>query len=209
MKKVILLFLLFLGIVKIQAQGLEESLDLPTIMPKISADDESKTWQRTLLLNEGQFIKVKEINKERHETMDAIEAMYPHEPDKRDLKVGEMELQYDAEFAAVLTDKQMKEYLELHGRADEAPKKVVIVDGKSFNSQIQDVIHNALTHTADSVQLTEHTLPLTDSMAPIQAPVLKTLQSMDNTEIIQKEVTNVNTEPQKLELIQTDDKKDE
>jgi hypothetical protein len=209
MKKIILLIFLLLGIVKVQAQGLEEGLDLPTIMPKISADDESRTWQRTLLLNEGQFIKVKEINKERHQTIDAVQSMYPHEPEKRDLKVDEVERQYDAEFAAVLTEKQMKEYLELHGRTEEAPKEIIAVDGKSFNNQIQDIIHNALTHESDSVQLTEHTFPASDSLTPIQAPVVKELQSMDNTEQPIQETPDQNAIPQKPELNQADIKREE
>jgi hypothetical protein len=209
MKKVILLFLLVLGIVKIQAQGVEDGLDLPTIMPKISADEESKNWQRTLLLNEGQYIKIKEINKERHETIEAVKAMYPHEPEKRDMKVQDVEVQYDAEFAAVFTDKQMKEYLELNGRTEDAPEKMIAVDGKSFNSKIQDVIHNALTHTADSVQLTEHTFRGSDSLAPLETPVVKTLQSMESSEYSPKEQLETGAEPQKIELNQSEIKKED
>lgn len=209
MKKVILLFLLILGIVKVQAQGLEEGLDLPTILPKISADEESKNWQRTLLLNEGQYIKVKEINKERHETIDAVKAMYPHEPEKRDMKVEEVEVQYDAEFAAIFTNKQMKEYLELHGRSEDTPEPVVTTDSKTFNTQIQSMIQNALTHTADSVKLTEHTMPVTDSLAPLHTPVLKTLQTVDISESVQQELTDPNAEPQKIDLIPSAIKKEE
>jgi hypothetical protein len=119
--------------------------DIPAIINRKTVEEESRDLQRNLLLNEAQYDQVKEINKERRQMIDAVIGMYPHEPKKRNDRIIELEKQYDQEFATVLNTKQLNEYLELHGRHEDAPVTPKAPEGPSFNSQIQALIERSLT----------------------------------------------------------------
>ena len=178
MKKIILFALLSVSIIKAEAQLTEVGLDLPVVKPQLSIEEESRQLQRTLLLNEGQYVKAKEVNKERRETLDAIHAMFPHEPEKRDKRMLEVEQQFDEEFAAIFTKKQLKEYLELNGRSEIAEVKPESPEGPSFNDQIQSVIQKAVTPALDSTQVASKENSGTDSLSILSAGAIKDSTSL-------------------------------
>jgi hypothetical protein len=174
MKTTLLSFILIFVFFNGMAQSEISVPDLPPVITRISVEEESRQMQRNLLLNENQYHKIKEINQDRREKIDAITSMFPHEPEKRDKKISELELQYDHEFAAVLDKRQMAEYLELHGRGDlttfksqDSYKSVAVQEkkpeGPSFNDQIHSIIEKA-TAPADTSKLASEEILQTDSL---------------------------------------------
>ena len=171
MKTTLLTCLIIFNICKSYAQLDISVPEVPTMAARISVEEESRQMQRTLMLNENQFLKIKEINKDRREKIDAITSMFPHEPEKRDQKIAELEIQYDQEFGAVLDKRQMAEYLELHGRGELTTFKSVAIQEKpekkpespSFNDQIHSIIQKA-TAPKDTSKIAAEEILQTDSL---------------------------------------------
>jgi hypothetical protein len=154
MKTTLFLFLFGLGIVQVEAQQTDFLLAVNIEEPLVYADQESRQMQRNLLLNEKQFIKIMEINQRRRQHLASVQALFAKEPEVRDERIYEMEVQFDTEFAAVLTKKQFEEYLELNGRTLAASKKSKGSNGPTFNEKIHAIIEKAI-NPSDSLPVSQ------------------------------------------------------
>src|SRR5688572_25029058 len=126
--------------------------------PEIKISQEALNWENQklrsdLTLTEAQFKQIKDITLERSKARSIVATMFKYEPNKLEIKLKEIDSQFDGEFAEVLNDKQFKKYLILQARkssqSKEAEQVVEQAEGPNFNARIQDMISKATTPAID------------------------------------------------------------
>lgn len=171
--------------------------EIPAVVIRKSVEEESRDLQKNLLLNEAQYLEIKEINKVRRQMIDAITSMYPHEPAKREDRIKELEKQYDLEFGKVLNKQQLNNYLALNGRGADAPEKPKAPEGPTFNSQVHTMIQRAVTPVYSSQVKTQNValLPTLAGSLNASAKYRKPLKRLVPV-TIEKESSDINSESQ-------------
>ena len=120
MKKIILSILSCLVVLGAQAQEskiTDDKLDKLVLASNLTgAEMVSFEMKQELKLTEEQYRQVALLNKQRYENLQEIEAAYADNPALRMRKFRDIHLQNDKALTGVLTDQQLKHFLELEGR---------------------------------------------------------------------------------------------
>ncbi|HSI90995.1 MAG TPA: hypothetical protein VK927_07750, partial [Adhaeribacter sp.] len=154
-----------------------QSLDLTGAMPeadKTAVETECRRLKASLNLDDDQYLKLLDIKTEWGKNLQVVNMLYTMEPEVREKKVMELAVQYDGEFARILTDHQFNKYLELQGRpmteeVEEAEQNEEMLaettpkpDAPTFNDKIQEILKLATTPKVDSASIR---LAMLDSLA--------------------------------------------
>lgn len=75
----------------------------------IPAAEMTRTMSTRLKLNEGQYVKLYQINKTRVNEVAQIERQYKDDPGARATKLSELEAQYEQECSRILTPTQLSQ----------------------------------------------------------------------------------------------------
>jgi hypothetical protein len=85
-------------------------------MPKVSTNEEIRTLANQLQLNEGQYIRLRDLSRARQEQIAEINSMYSNDPSMRQAKLQAAQQEFDSQLAQAISPKQFTAYLELQGR---------------------------------------------------------------------------------------------
>ncbi|MFD2245073.1 hypothetical protein [Pontibacter ruber] len=120
MKKVILSIVSCLFVLGVQAQSskvTDDKLDKLVLASNLTgAEMISLEMKQELNLTEEQYKQIELLNKQRYEKLMEVEATYAHSPSERTRKFRDVHLQNDKALTGVLSEQQLKQYLELEGR---------------------------------------------------------------------------------------------
>jgi hypothetical protein len=86
-------------------------------MPQVSTNNDVRQLANQLQLNEGQYIRLRDLNKARQEQITEINSMYSNDPAMRQAKIKAAQQEFDANLAQSVTTKQYTAYLQLQGRS--------------------------------------------------------------------------------------------
>ncbi|MGV3640579.1 MAG: hypothetical protein ACO1NZ_08685 [Adhaeribacter sp.] len=70
-----------------------------------------------LQLNEGQYIRLRDLTKTRNEQIEEINSMYSNDPAMRQAKIQAAQQEFDNQLAQSVNQKQFTAYLEMQGRS--------------------------------------------------------------------------------------------
>jgi hypothetical protein len=85
-------------------------------MPKVSTKEEIRALANQLQLNEGQYIRLRDLSKARQEQISEINSMYSNDPSMRQAKLQAAQQEFDSQLAQAITQKQFTAYLKQQGR---------------------------------------------------------------------------------------------
>jgi hypothetical protein len=118
MKKVILgAWFAAMGFGVYAQTGSTAAVGSTTSMPQVSTSNEVRQLANQLQLNEGQYIRLRDLSKTRQEQITEINSMYSNDPAMRQAKVMAAQQEFDAQLAQAVTQKQFTAYLQLQGRS--------------------------------------------------------------------------------------------
>lgn len=86
-------------------------------MPQVSTNKDIRQMANKLQLNEGQYIRLRDLSKARQEQIDEINSMYSNDPAMRQAKIQAAQQEFDAQLAQSINQKQFTAYLEMQGRS--------------------------------------------------------------------------------------------
>lgn len=86
-------------------------------MPQVSTNAEIRDLANKLQLNEGQYIRLRDLSKARQEQIAEINSMYSNDPAMRQAKLQAAQREFDSQLAQSIGQKQFTAYLELQGQA--------------------------------------------------------------------------------------------
>jgi hypothetical protein len=114
MKKVILgACLTMIGLAAYAQNGTPSQAD----MPQVSTNNDVRQLANQLQLNEGQYIRLRDLNKARQEQVTEINSMYSNDPVMRQAKIKATQQEFDTQLAQSISPKQYTAYLQLQGRS--------------------------------------------------------------------------------------------
>jgi hypothetical protein len=85
-------------------------------MPQVSTNAEIRNLANQLQLNEGQYIRLRDLSKARQEQIAEINSMYSNDPAMRQAKIQAAQQEFDSQLAQSIGSKQFTAYLQLQGR---------------------------------------------------------------------------------------------
>lgn len=120
MKKIlpfIILLFLWSGIAQAQrTRGADDMLDKQVLLVELTGPQMAMLeLQRELKLTEEQVLQLEKLNEDRYQHMTEAESSYD-DPLQLQLKFREIHVALDKVMASILTEQQLKHYLELEGR---------------------------------------------------------------------------------------------
>jgi hypothetical protein len=86
-------------------------------MPQVSTNNDIRQLANQLQLNEGQYIRLRDLSKARQEQITEINSMYSNDPAMRQAKIKAAQQEFDSNLAQSITSKQFTAYLQLQGRS--------------------------------------------------------------------------------------------
>lgn len=99
-----------------RAQRSDQVVAVPTTMAataqqpfSLSAAELTRSMSTRLKLNEGQYVKLYQVNKTRVNELGQIERQYKNDPGARATKLSELETQYEQECSRILTPSQLSQ----------------------------------------------------------------------------------------------------
>lgn len=86
-------------------------------MPQVSTSKDLRLMANKLQLNEGQYIRLRDLTKTRNEQIEEINSMYSNDPAMRQAKIQAAQQEFDNQLAQSVNQKQFTAYLEMQGRS--------------------------------------------------------------------------------------------
>jgi hypothetical protein len=129
-------------------------------MPQVSTNNDIRQLANQLQLNEGQYIRLRDLSKARQEQITEINSMYSNDPDMRQAKIRAAQQEFDAQLAQSVSPKQFTAYLQLQGNPAGTTGAAYQAGGYGGRS----LEESALTAPANPVQAPA-------SAAPVAAPI--------------------------------------
>jgi hypothetical protein len=162
-------------------------------MPKVSTNEEIRTLANQLQLNEGQYIRLRDLSKARQEQISEINSMYSNDPSMRQAKLQAAQQEFDSQLAQSISQKQFTAYLELQGRTPATSAPAYQAGGYGGSS----LEEGATTGTGNA-----QTRPAAATSAPATAPLAQPLDSdIDQGRVaVTDRVVRINTEAGKMKV---------
>jgi hypothetical protein len=118
MKKAILG--LWLGLIGLSAAAQNSAPAGMADMDQVSTNEEIRSLANQLRLNEGQYIRLRDLSKARQEQIAEINSMYSNDPAMRQAKIQAAQQEFDSQLAQSIGQKSFTAYLQLQGRNPDA-----------------------------------------------------------------------------------------
>lgn len=117
-----------MGFVAFAQTGVAAAPTNAAAMPQVSTNSDIRQMANKLQLNEGQYIRLRDLTKVRQEQIDEINSMYSNDPAMRQAKTQAVQQEFDTQLAQSINQKQFTAYLQMQGR-DPAEAKAYQASG--------------------------------------------------------------------------------
>ncbi|WP_026464456.1 hypothetical protein [Adhaeribacter aquaticus] len=120
MKKLILSSFMLASVLVATAQtnSTESHIQVGVYNPsRVSTPEEVRQLANQLELNEGQYVKLRDLMRSRQEQISQINSMYANDAQMRERRLQAIQQNFDSNLAQAISPKQFNSYLALTGRA--------------------------------------------------------------------------------------------
>lgn len=162
-------------------------------MPQVSTSAEIRNLANQLQLNEGQYIRLRDLSKARQEQIAEINSMYSNDPAMRQAKIQAAQKEFDSQLAQSIGQKQFTAYLQLQGRTPASSSPAYQAGGYGGRSLEEGTTTGTGNETAS---------PANSQTPPTAAPVAEPMDTnIDKGKVeVTERVIKVNTDEGEMKV---------